>query len=542
MNLQNTDIQCMTQETNPYIPIVLNIIPRVLTNLDRDRDSPTYGCFDRAFWNYKVQDFASAILQQCSLSLALIYRYPFPGNIYYNKEIIKEYAIAGIQFWRKIQHKNGSFDEYWRGEQSIPATAFTLFSVCETCDILGIQPDTNTIEKAVHFLMHHEQSKDFEALNQVMASIGAMYYAGKILEKNEYQEYAQQQFKNFLLKQKKEGWFSELGGLDLSYSTVNLDFLVRYYLLSGDQKALESAKRLLHLITYFVHPDGSVGGEYGTRNTEYFAPFGIEYLKRHCNISYKMIEKLLGYIHQGTYINLNCDERYYLHYLSHSFTKALLDYSSTPCNEKLPYETIFSKYFNESKIFVKSTPSYYFIANVSKGGVFKVMDKNTHAMNTDCGYRFFTGDTSHVTELIKNNTCSYTDTTLEVIVPFSKYTYIQQSSFRLSLLRLISFLFGFYAVRLVKRIMSTGEKHREDMYLKRKITFDDFSITIHDEINVNQQSGLLKISDGLSVTRTSSSRFFQPNVLYNLIKPEKFSITGRKKLERTLKFEDPAHE
>ena len=66
---------------NPYIPIVLHLIPRILTNLDRDRDSPTFGCFDRNFWHYKVHDYSSGLLQQCMLTLGLVYSNNFEGNI-----------------------------------------------------------------------------------------------------------------------------------------------------------------------------------------------------------------------------------------------------------------------------------------------------------------------------------------------------------------------------------------------------------------------------------------------------------------------------
>ncbi len=37
-------------------------LQRLLGAMDRDPDSPTYGCFDRGFWHYKAQDWSSAIL------------------------------------------------------------------------------------------------------------------------------------------------------------------------------------------------------------------------------------------------------------------------------------------------------------------------------------------------------------------------------------------------------------------------------------------------------------------------------------------------
>ena len=34
-------------------------IPKILTLGDRNPHSPTYGCFDRNFWHYKIIDFPS---------------------------------------------------------------------------------------------------------------------------------------------------------------------------------------------------------------------------------------------------------------------------------------------------------------------------------------------------------------------------------------------------------------------------------------------------------------------------------------------------
>lgn len=535
MRFDNTQRNDSGNLKNPYVPIVLHLIPRILTNLDRDKDSPTYGCFDRNFWHYKVHDYSSIILQQCSLTLALAYKYWFEGNIYYNSETIKEYAIAGVEFCEKAQHKNGSFSEYWMGEHSIPATAFALYSMCETCDHLGIQPDISCTDKAVDFLAKHTETA---VLNQEMASVAAIRYAGEILEVDEYKEMAKQKFADLLSQQKSEGWFSEYGGLDLSYLTVNLDYLIRYYELSKNPDALVSAKKVLNFIKYFVHPDGSFGGEYGTRNTEYFAPYGIEFLKKYCPVSNEIVRKLLGYIHQDSYLNLSCDERYYLHYLSHSFMKGLLIYSYKPWDGRLPCETEFEKYFDESKIFIKSTDDYYLIANLSKGGVFKVFDKSGSGVSTDCGFRFFFNGDLYVTEMPHDNRCLVKPGVVEVTAPFTKMNFVKQSFSKLLLLRILSFIFGYSAVRLTKKLLILGSKETEDMHVNRKILLEENKIQVVDSVSVGDRSGLLKISDGLSVRHTASSRFFQLNTLGNLVEPAMFEIKGNLTTSRVIAFGD----
>ena len=39
----------------------LALIPKILTLQDRNAHSPTYGCFDRNYWHYKIIDFPSGM-------------------------------------------------------------------------------------------------------------------------------------------------------------------------------------------------------------------------------------------------------------------------------------------------------------------------------------------------------------------------------------------------------------------------------------------------------------------------------------------------
>ena len=52
-------------------PLAINsiLLPRILTQVCRDKFSPLYGSFDRNWWHYKIRDFSSIILQQGGYSL-----------------------------------------------------------------------------------------------------------------------------------------------------------------------------------------------------------------------------------------------------------------------------------------------------------------------------------------------------------------------------------------------------------------------------------------------------------------------------------------
>ena len=99
-----------------YSEYVLKMVPKVLTQVDRDKHSKNYGDCDRNHWHLKTRDFSSAILQQTGLTIALLYAIDFPGNVFYRKDVMREWAIGTVYYWKKIQLKDGSFNEYYPNE------------------------------------------------------------------------------------------------------------------------------------------------------------------------------------------------------------------------------------------------------------------------------------------------------------------------------------------------------------------------------------------------------------------------------------------
>ena len=520
---------------SPYHPVVLHSIPRLLTNLDRDPDSPTYGCFDRNYWHYKVQDYSSALLQQSALTLALVYSHKFEGNDYYNNDLIRGYAIAGIEFCQKIQYRDGSFDEYWKREHSIPSTAFTLYAICEASDTLEYCPGTlqDCIRRSVQFL---EKNLESGALNQEMVSIAALRYAAKILGDEQIAQVSRIRFRALLARQTVEGWFSEYGGLDISYLTVTLDYLIRYYELEGDKNALSAARKIPDLLKFFILPDGSIGGEYGSRNTEYFLPYGLEYLKEDCESVPGIVSRLAGYINQPMYLNTSWDERYLLHYISHSFVKALLIYKEGEKITPLPCEVPFFKFFEDAQIVIKSTDSYYFICSLAKGGIFKVIDKKSLSVSTDCGYRLKRTTARYVTEYPRKNAVMLAENEIYVTTSFMKVKSRQPSGLTLVLIRVGSMFLGSWMRVFIKKMVLFGEKEMGDMKFSRKIVLNEGKIVIDDTIDIGNRHLDGQLCSGFSTRYIPSSKFFQINLLDNKVRACPIHINGKSTLHRELEF------
>ena len=105
-------------------------LPRILCLLDKNPLSPTYGSFDRKFWQYKIIDFPCG-MQQSTAALAYLWKTDFPENRYYISERIREYIEGALLFHRKCCHSDGSMDDYFPHERAFGATAYALAASTE---------------------------------------------------------------------------------------------------------------------------------------------------------------------------------------------------------------------------------------------------------------------------------------------------------------------------------------------------------------------------------------------------------------------------
>ena len=54
----------MSSKEDVYLNTILDNIPRILSNLNRNQSSINYGSFDRDFWHYKQNDISCARKQE----------------------------------------------------------------------------------------------------------------------------------------------------------------------------------------------------------------------------------------------------------------------------------------------------------------------------------------------------------------------------------------------------------------------------------------------------------------------------------------------
>ncbi len=364
-----------TPSKDIYLREVLCQVPRLLGLLDRNVLSSTYGCFDRNYWHYSTSDFANARKQEAVLSLALLYSTRHKGNPYCGKKSMLELINASLKFWHSIQHGNGSFSEWYPNEHSFVATAFSGYAVSETLLLLknGIEEREGIIkglEKVADFVAKHFESR---ACNQETGSIAFLYNLFLLTGKKKYKVAAKEKLKLFLLNQSQEGWFSEYGGFDSGYHSLAIDYLAKYYARSDDKRVLPALRRAVDFLCFFAQPDGSFGGAYCSRNTEYVVPHGLELLAGKITNAALLAKQVRKSIAGHAMVSLASLDDNYLCYNAYTYLQAFR-YGKEKLQAKgmLPFKHDFERIFPESGIFVKSTAAYYLVASIFKGGAFKL--------------------------------------------------------------------------------------------------------------------------------------------------------------------------
>lgn len=376
------------KRNNIFLSSVVDEIPRLLGQLNRNPSSDTYGSFDRAFWHYRTNDISSARYQEAVFTLSLLYRTPFNGNIYFEDKKILEWIRAALDFSCSIQNRDGSFDEWYLHEGSFVATSFVVAALARAVKIMGPDelPAHETVitglRRGADWIRRHEENL---VLNQVAGSAVALLSVFHITREPLYKKEAEKKIQFILDRQTDEGWWDEYGGPDIGYLSLMVDYLSLYYQETGDPSVLAALRKANFFITHFLHPNFTSGGEYLSRNTEYLIPSGFarlapvdESAKTVFAFSRSALEKKNG-VHPRA-----LDDRYLCYILYNWLEAGLLleDGQSIDASvaASLPRLDVF---FKNAGIRVISNDHYYLVVNLLKGGAFRIYSND--GMYSDSG-------------------------------------------------------------------------------------------------------------------------------------------------------------
>jgi len=270
--------------TRLYHQYIIREATRLLSYLDREPYSPTYGCFDRLHWAWGAKDIANADLQKFVFPLAYLYQYNDPQNPFYKNADILAGINAAILFCTQEQARSGGFDQWLPHDNSIVSAGFVLHDLVATAELLGNQLQPKTIEalkkcalRAGKFLVHYEELHGFNSNHHLANATALLDIAAWLPDSADvFQQRAMAIIKKVISQQALSGAYYEYAGADLGYHTLGLAFMGACYQRCSKDFIFESIQRATQFSSHFLNRVSGNGGPYGTRGTHLLYPSGFE--------------------------------------------------------------------------------------------------------------------------------------------------------------------------------------------------------------------------------------------------------------------------
>ncbi len=445
--------------------------------------------------------------------MALLYDTPLLDSPYYENERMRAWALAGIRFWAHIQHGDGSFDEYYPFEHGYIPTSFSLYAAAETCRLLEVE-DTQLTAACLQAATYLTRNEESQALNQEAAAIPALYATYLLTGEKWVAEAAESKVERLLKKQSVEGWFSEYGGADLGYLSTTLDFLLEYYRMNEDPRVWTACERILDFSRYFVHQDGSVGGQYGSRNTEYFLLSPLCFMAAKSSSARAMLDRLRQGEEGALAYYRSFDDRYLCHNMLHSLLRAL---RYAPENyaeiEELPCDVEHEKYFAEAGLLSINKGGAHLVCALSKGGSLRLHREGREVFH-DCGYRIEAqnGQPAATNWLSAAWMYGGDEGRYRVEGDFAEVPRQLITPWRHMALRLLAYVCGKRLIPLLKKRLIFVERKGAASFA-RQVELATDALLIEDEINVKTGVRRLYVADKFSLRHVASSKYYQAGEL-----------------------------
>lgn len=509
---------------NVYANLAMPYIPRLLQLVDRNPFSRTYGCFDRSYWHYRTMDFPCGMSQEFTLPLALVFSRQYPGNTFYNVSRVGELAQAGVRYLLKASHKDGTTDDYFPFERAMGALVFSLYACAETYRLLGMN-DPRVVELFAKRVDHLARENETGRLSnhQAFAALAA-YTVFQITGDDRHRRVAEDRVATTLSWQhKSEGWFQEYEGADPGYHTCTIDFLAKYMQKSGAAALTEPLKRACDFAWNFSHPDGSYGGEYGSRNTFHFYPHGFELMSPHTPRAGQIADGFIRGAPRGKRY-INADDRMTAHYV-YNFLQAYDDYCpQRPREASLDRVEPATLWMPDAKIAIRrsgnaSAKPYQAAVNLSKGGVIKIFDARG-PIASDTG---ITATLSDGRTVVSHLVMPDAEVQADPVTNIFKVTSVLcrrrnnlPTPFKNVVFRVLLMTIGRFNANLTRsmlqKILITG-KPSTPFRFQRTIEFKGDRVVVEDRIDANAPIVRLAVgADGTSIY-VANSNVYQESVL-----------------------------
>lgn len=364
-----------------YRTAVLDQVWRLIGLIDRNPHSATRGSFSRAHWGWKFVDFAYPRLQEGVYALVRLHELDDSRNPVFAAPAAAQWIEWGFAYWASRQHRNGAYDEAYPFEQCLAATAFTGFYLgraflrWEARLPSGLRARlVEAFARAGRWLCCHDETHGVLS-NHLAAAAAALAVIERITGEAACAARARALVDRILAHQDAEGWLREYEGADIGYGTHGLFYLADYWRTTGERRVLEACDRAAAFLQYFVHPDGTIGGEYGSRGTEFYYPAGFEMLAGESPACAAIAEGLRPAVAARRVAGVwGVDEFNFMPMLNNLLFA--MDAATERAAPPLPHQgEPFRRHFAAAGFWVVNEPAYYAVIGLGKGGTVSVFDK-----------------------------------------------------------------------------------------------------------------------------------------------------------------------
>lgn len=392
-----------------YAPPVLQQLGRLLSQMDREASSASYGSFDRDHWGWKFRDFPLGMMQAAVYPLALAWRFPYPENPYHQSPRVLEWIGGAIARTLDRQHADGSFDAVSPNEHDAGPTLGVSHGLAEGFRVVReeLPPRVQerfrqALRRACDFALHRMESHGFVSNHWAWFAV-AFLDAHELLGDQKYLRRAGELLDEVLRRQSSEGWYLEYEGADPGYESFGIFHMAVCWRRTGAARLLESLRRCVNFYAHCVHPDGSVGGVYGSRHTGLYFPAGFEMLAGEIPMAAAVARFMRERISRGNVLTPVSADVENLIPVAYTWLEActapVVDGANLP---PLPCETLEGvAHFPDAGLVVAGSPRYYAVFNGKKGGVCRVFDKQGETVAyEDAGYLVQAGGRRYTSQII----------------------------------------------------------------------------------------------------------------------------------------------
>jgi hypothetical protein len=520
-----------------YTTQALAQLPRLLSLLDREALSASAGSFDRSHWGWKFRDFPLTMLQTGIAPLAMAWRFPFPGSPYTGNPQLLAWIVSGMERTLERQRREGAFDSVGPNTRDHGVTLAMVHYLAETSRLLGDALPSALRERLVRSVQRAcsfsaRSGEDYAFISNHQALFAAAWLeAAEHTGDASYRRRADEVLARILREQSPDGWYREYGGPDPGYESLGIHYLAKCWQRIRSAELLASLRRSIEFFAHCVHPDGSVGGVYGSRHTQLYFPSGFEMLAAELPMAAAVAKFMREKLERGNVLTPAASDTENLVPLLCSYLDAALvcgQESGRPA-AVLPCETLAGfRRFSDSGIAVMGTASYYAVASGAKGGVCRIFSKHSERVAyEDAGYLVSAAGRLWTSQRLGQSRDLDSPGELHCAGQFSEVRQELPTPWKFLLLRLLNLtlfrslrLGAWLRRRIIARLITSA--HPGPLKLERRIRFDADGVAFEDRITLSRPVAIerLELARSFTAIHMGSAKYFHPSELVETPLPD----------------------